>query len=104
MVALVYFWSYSFLITMKKFFTMFFLVSSLLIILDSLHFGYGLMMFFFAGIIPGTNLQLSPEQMLMLYAFTIGMAFIRLKPELLVKYNLLMTKQNRSKSRKLKQV
>jgi hypothetical protein len=89
---------------MKKFFTVFFLVFSLLIILESFNFGYGLMMFFFAGIIPGTNLQLSPEQMLMLYIFAIGMAFIRLKPEILVKYNLLSTKQNRSKPRKLKQV
>ena len=89
---------------MKKNFTIFFLISSLLIILDCFHFGYGLIMFFFAGIIPGTNLQLSPEQMLILYVFTIGMAFIRLKPELLVKYNPLIAKQNRSKPRKLKQV
>jgi hypothetical protein len=89
---------------MKKFFTVFFLVTSLIIILGSFNFGYGFAVFLFAGIIPGTNLQLSPEQMLMLYAFAIGMAFIRLKPELFVKYNLLIAKQNKSKSRKLKQI
>ncbi len=48
---------------MKKFIVIFCLVSSLLMILDSVNFGYSLMMFFFVGVIPGTNIQLTPEQM-----------------------------------------
>jgi hypothetical protein len=89
---------------MKKFFTVFFLVSSLLIILDSLHFGYGLMMFFFAGIIPGTNLQLTPEQMLVLYFVGAFVIVIRLKPQLLRKFYLAFSKPKQSKTRKLKHV
>jgi hypothetical protein len=89
---------------MKKNLTVFFLVSSLLIILDSLHFGYGLMMFFFAGIIPGTNLQLTPEQMLALYIIASAFIVIRMKPQLLHKLNAIFIKQTRSKTRKLKHV
>ena len=98
------FWSYSFLYIMKKFFTVFFLVTSLLIILDSLHFGYGLMMFFFAGIIPGTNLQLTPEQMLVLYVFAISIVVIRLKPQIMRKLYRVFAKQKQPKTRKLKHV
>jgi hypothetical protein len=104
MVALVGFWGYSFIHIMKKFFTVFFLVSSLLIILNSFNFGYGLVTFFFAGIIPGTTLQLTPEQMLVLYIIAVAFVVIRLKPQLLRKLNLTMIRQNRSKTRKLKHV
>ena len=104
MVALIAFWSYSFIHIMKKFFTVFFLVTSLLIILDSLHFGYGLMMFFFAGLIPGTNLQLTPEQMLILYITAMVFIVIRLKPQLLRKFSLTISKQKQPKTRKLKHV
>ncbi|MCX6728432.1 MAG: hypothetical protein NTV39_01525 [Candidatus Saccharibacteria bacterium] len=89
---------------MRKYLTVFFLISSLLIILDSIHFGYALMMFFFAGIIPGTNLQLTPEEMLILYVIAAGIVVIRFKPELLIKINLLIAKQSKAKTRKLKRV
>jgi hypothetical protein len=89
---------------MKRFFTVFFLVFSLLIILDSFNFGYGLIMFFCAGIIPGTNLQLTPEQMSVLYVIAIAFGVIRLKPQILKRLRLTIAKQNRSKPRKLKHV
>jgi len=101
---LVAFWDYSFLYIMKKFFTVFFLVISLLIILASFNFGYGLMMFFFAGIIPGTNLQLTPEQMLVLYLVGAVVIVIRLKPQLLRKFYQILSKQKQPKTRKLKHV
>lgn len=89
---------------MKRFFTVFFLVSGLLIVLDSIHFGYGLMMFFFAGLIPGTNLQLTPEQMLILYVIAMVFIVIRLKPQLLRRLSQIISKQKQPKTQKLKHV
>jgi len=62
------------------------------------------MMFFFAGIIPGTNLQLTPEQMLVLYLVGAVVIVIRLKPQLLRKFYQILSKQKQPKTRKLKHV
>jgi hypothetical protein len=58
---------------MKKFATNFFLIASLLIILSSFNFWDGVVIFFMAGIVPGTNTQLSPEQMAGLYLIGVSL-------------------------------
>ena len=89
---------------MKKFITIFCIVASLLLILDSLNFGYALMTFLFAGIVPGVNIQLSPEEMSVLFTVSVILVVIWLKPQLLQKINSIIAKQDHSKPRKLKHV
>ena len=57
---------------MKKFIATSFIIASLIIILDSVNFGHALMMFLLAGVIPGTNIALSGEQMFEFFAIIIG--------------------------------
>ena len=71
---------------MKKTITIFCIVASLLIILDSINFGYALMMFLFVGIIPGTNAQLSPEQMFGLFAVATSLIIAHFRSPILRKY------------------
>jgi len=49
---------------MKQLLTTTFTILSVIIILDSMNFGHALMMFLLAGVIPGTTIVLSGEQML----------------------------------------
>jgi len=65
------FWDYSFIYIMKKVITIFCIVASLIIILDSMNFADAFIMLVFAGIVPGTNFQLSPEQSFGLFAILI---------------------------------
>jgi hypothetical protein len=89
---------------MKKYVTIFCIVSSLIIVLGSFNFGYALAMFFFAGIVPIINIQLSPNQMLLLYAAAIIFIVVSFKPRILHRFNSVIAKQNHSKPRKLKHV
>jgi hypothetical protein len=57
---------------MKKNITKFCLIASLLIILDSFRIWPALMEFLFIGIIPGTDIKLSPGIMLMLVSVATG--------------------------------
>jgi len=47
-------------------------------ILDSLNAGHLLMMFLLAGIIPGTTIVLSPNDMMSLFALLIGFVLARI--------------------------
>jgi hypothetical protein len=57
---------------MKKTLTFIFLTLSMIMILDSINFGHSLMMFLLAGIIPGTTVILSADQMLVFFAAVTG--------------------------------
>jgi len=54
------------------------LVLSGLMILDSLNVGQAFMMFFLAGVIPGTNFSLSAQAMIELFALLTGFVIARL--------------------------
>ncbi len=51
---------------------------SALIILDSLNAGQALVMFLFAGVIPGTNVAISGAQMLEFFVLLIGFTLSRI--------------------------
>jgi len=51
---------------------------SLLLILDSFNFGHALMMFYLAGVVPGTSIILNGTQMLELFAIIAGFIVARL--------------------------
>jgi len=63
---------------MKKTAAIIFTALSLLMILDSFNFGHALMMFYLAGIIPGTNIALSAAQMLEFFAIVAGFVVARI--------------------------
>lgn len=63
---------------MKKLATIIFITLSLFIILDSFNFGHALMMFYLAGIVPGTNIALNAAQMLEFFAIVAGFTVARL--------------------------
>lgn len=63
---------------MKKALTIIFITASILIILDSFDFGHSLAMFLFIGLIPGTNVSLSPGDMLTLLGTLLGFTLGRL--------------------------
>lgn len=63
---------------MRKSLTVIFTILSGLIILDSLQFGHAIAMFLLAGVIPGTNLVLSPTVTLELFALLIGFVMSRI--------------------------
>jgi hypothetical protein len=54
------------------------LILSGLLILDSMNVGHAFMMFFLAGVIPGTNLALSAQTTLELFALLTGFVLARL--------------------------
>ncbi len=89
---------------MKKTITILLIVASLLIILDSIHFGDALIMFLFAGIIPGTNLQLNPEQTFGLFTISISLIVVYFKSKTPNKTHSIKTKQNQPKTRHLSHV
>jgi len=62
---------------MKKTIAIIITIFSLLLILDSFNFGHALMMFYLAGVIPGTNVTLDGAQMLELFAVIAGFIIAR---------------------------
>jgi len=62
---------------MKKTSAIILTVLSLLLILDSFNFGHALMMFYLAGVIPGTSIILDGSQMLELFAIIAGFIVAR---------------------------
>ena len=67
---------------MKKSLTIIFTILSAVLILDSMNAGYAIAMFLLAGIVPGTNIVVSADQMLvlfvMLFGFVLGRVGVRL--------------------------
>lgn len=63
---------------MRKTTTIILTVLSGLMILDSLHVGHAVTMFLLAGVIPGTNLVLSPTVTLELFALLLGFVLSRI--------------------------
>jgi len=63
---------------MKKTIAIIITIFSLLLILDSFNFGHALMMFYLAGVIPGTNVILDGAQMLELFAIIAGFIVARI--------------------------
>lgn len=53
------------------------LIASLLIFLDTIDIVHGLVMFLLAGVIPGTNIALTPNQMLIFMLVLIALATYR---------------------------
>ncbi len=64
-------------LAMKKALTIIFVSLSLILILDSVNAGHALVMFFLAGIIPGTNVAISASSMLQAFTFLIGFTLSR---------------------------
>jgi hypothetical protein len=62
---------------MKKTVATILTILSLLLILDSFNFGHALMMFYLAGIIPGTNIAIDAVQMLQFFALISGFTLAR---------------------------
>jgi len=60
------------------------LVLSGLMILDSMNAGHALVMLFLAGVIPGTNIAVSGQTMLSVFALLIGFVLARLASPLFV--------------------
>ena len=69
---------------MKKTIAIILTIFSLLLILDSFNFGHALMMFYLAGVIPGTNLILNATQMLQLFAGIAGFIVARVVNHLIL--------------------
>lgn len=65
-----------------KTFTIIFVTLSVILILDSFNFGHALMLFVLAGIIPGTDIALSPVQTLELFALLTGIVVGRMSAAL----------------------
>jgi len=63
---------------MKKTSAIILTIFSLLLILDSFNFGHALMMFYLAGVVPGTNIILDGAQMLELFAVIAGFIVARI--------------------------
>lgn len=63
---------------MKKTITIVCITLSLLLILDSFNFSQMLVMFLLAGVIPGTNIAVSGDQMLEFFALALGFTVARI--------------------------
>jgi hypothetical protein len=80
-------------------------IASLILILDSIGIWNMFMMFLFAGIIPGTNIALTPTQMLVLIIILTSIVITKTGVlPLLRKFNLINTKQNKLTIRRLSRV
>jgi len=64
-------------LAMKKTLTILCISLSLILILDSVNAGHALVMFFLAGIIPGTNVAISAASMLEFFTLLIGFTLSR---------------------------
>lgn len=62
---------------MKNTITIIAIILSLLLILDSFNFSHALMMFYLAGVIPGTNTAIDAARMLELFALIGGFTVAR---------------------------
>ena len=63
---------------MKKVAVVICLVGSLLILLDTINFGHDLLLLLFAGVIPGTNIVVSPIDMMAATATAITVIVLRI--------------------------
>ena len=63
---------------MKKTIAIILTTFSLLLILDSFNFGHALMMFYLAGVVPGTNIAIDADRMLEFFAVIAGFIVARL--------------------------
>lgn len=87
---------------MKRSITVILNIASLLIIAKSVNLGYMLMLFFFAGIIPWTNIELPPELMGVLLLISVGLIIIKIvAPKLRIADIISSAKLNQTKSNRL---
>jgi hypothetical protein len=63
---------------MKKTLIIAFSLSSLLLIINSFDIGHALMMFYLAGIVPGTNIAIDAARMLEMFALLAGFIVARI--------------------------
>ncbi len=63
---------------MKKIVVITCIVASLILIFDSIGIWHMMMMFLFAGIIPGTNFALTSAQMIVLIAVLFGLIIVQI--------------------------
>ena len=63
---------------MKKRITITCLILSALLILDSMNAAHAIVMFYLAGLVPGTNITLSPSTMLQVFALLTGFVLARI--------------------------
>jgi len=63
---------------MKKAVTIICLSLSAILILDSVNAGHAVFMFFLAGVIPGTNMAISADSMLLSFTFLTGFTLSRI--------------------------
>ena len=90
---------------MKKKIIIFCNIASLILILASIHAGDMILMFLFAGIIPGTNIRLAPIQMLGLMSVLASLViFYIIVLPLARKLSAINTKQNLTTRRRLKRI
>lgn len=63
---------------MHKILTILFISLSASMIFDSMNAGHALVMFFLAGVIPGTNIAIEADRMLELFTLLIGFTLSRI--------------------------
>lgn len=80
---------------MKKTLTIIFTALSFMIILDTFNAGHAFVMFFLAGVIPGTNISIAANQMLATFAFLMGFTLSRVSIAL---YRLYIQGKNETQS------
>ncbi len=73
---------------MKKALTIIFLSLSAVLILDTFNAGHAFVMFFLAGIIPGTNIAIDASRMFEGFTLLIGFTLSRITMTLLHKYGI----------------
>jgi len=83
---------------MKKIITTIITIFSLLIILDSFNFSHALMMFYLAGVIPGTNIALGAAQMLEFFALVSGFVVARVMTYIVRSFTVRSTTVSRAQA------
>lgn len=63
---------------MKKTLTLILTALSFMLILDSMNAGHAIIMFFLAGVIPGTNIAIEASRMLEIFALLLGFTLSRI--------------------------
>lgn len=90
---------------MKKTISILCTIASLALICDASNLGHKLMMFLLAGIVPGTNIVFSGDQMLALISTLAGIIFIIfIAMPIIHKFSLINAKQKHGPTRKLSRV
>lgn len=82
---------------MKKAITIICTVSALLLILDSMNAANSILLFVFAGVIPGTNLLVSPSVMMTATAMAMVIVILRLTVWPIISVNITQAAKERSK-------